>query len=460
MPLIYKLPKKIRRNIYYALPRIAGISLFAPINIVQGIYAKYYNLALTTIAVIILFARLFDAITDPIIGYLSDKSYLKNGSRKPFLVVGTFIMVLSGYFLYSPPSSVSVAYFTFWFMTFYLGFTLFEIPHLAWGGEISTEAHDKTQTYNIRAAAGFGGLVFFYSIPLLPIWASNEITPETLRFSAIASGLLMLPLLYLCLDKVPDGPRLKLSSACSEKKSLLKELRFFIDNKPLLLFLVAFVFAGIGLGMWYGLIFIYVDAYLGKGEWFAGLYLVSFVVGIVASLLWIGVSKRIGKKRAWILAMVFGIASFGWTSLLDSSLSYFMLLGLLIVNTLCFSCIESLPQSMLSDIVDYSTLKYSTYRGSTYFSLYIFTYKAVFAVGGAIGLAVAGVYGFDPASTSHNAESVSGLMLAMVWLPTFCVLVSIVFIALSPITLNRHKIIRRRLQRLGDRSSNQNLALA
>lgn len=460
MSLTVKLSNKTTQNIYYALPRIAGISLFAPINIVQGIYAKHYGLALTTIALVILFARLFDAVTDPIIGYLSDKSFLKSGSRKPFLVVGAFVMVFSGYFLYSPPVDVTVIYFIFWFMAFYLGFTLFEIPHLAWGGEISREAHAKTQTYNIRAAAGFGGLVLFYSIPLLPIWESREITPETLRFSAIVSGVLMLPLLHLCLGKVPDGVRFKGNPAYSEKQSLLIKLRFVTDNKPLLLFLVAFIFAGVGLGMWYGLVFIYVDAYLEKGQWFAGLYLVSFGVGAVASLLWIGVSKLVGKSRAWILAMLFGIASFGLTGLLDSSLSYVTLLILLIINTLCFSCIESIPQSMLSDIVDYSTLKYRAYRGSTYFSLYIFTYKAVFAVGGALGLAIAGIYGFDPASTSHSAESVSGLMLAMVWVPTSCVLISIVFIALSPITLKRHEIIRRRLQRLGERgSSDQSLAL-
>lgn len=472
MRLSHKLSDRTAQNIYYVLPRIAGISLFAPINIVQGIYAKHYGLALTTIASVILFARLFDAVTDPIIGYLSDRAYLKSGTRKPFMAVGVVVMIFSGYFLYSPPGNVTSVYFALWFMAFYLGFTLFEIPHLAWGGEISGAAHEKTQTYNLRTAAGFIGLVLFYSVPLLPVWNSREITPETLEFSAIVSGLLMLPLIYLCLKKVPNGGTSSLSTQhlihspiteSSKNKPVLKEQFVHITaNKPLLLFFSAFVFAGIGMGMWYGLIFIFVDAYLDKGFWFAEIYLATFVVGAISSLVWIAVSKRVGKKLAWIIAMLLGVVSFLYTSAFSpNSVTYAAILILLVINTLCFSCAESLPQSMLSDIVDYSTLKYRAYRGSTYFSLYIFTYKAVFAVGGALGLAIAGIYGFDPASTSHSAESLSGLMLAMVWVPTSCVLISIVFIALSPINLKRHEIIRRRLQRLGERgSSDQSLALA
>ena len=296
--------------VYYAIPRIAGVSLFAGINVLQGVYAKYYGLELTMIASVILFARLFDAVTDPLIGYLSDRAWHKSGSRKPLMILGALITVASGYLLYSPPAEVNAFYFMLWFVAFYLGYTLFEIPHLAWGGEISRDAHSKTQAYNLRTAAGFMGLALFYSIPLLPIWETREINPETLRFAAIFSGLLMLPLLYFSITKVPNGTSIKAPSIHPEKQSFVTHLRCITANKPLLLFLSAFIFAGIGLGMWYGLIFIFVDTYLGKGQWFAEIYLMSFLLGVIASLIWIGVSKRIGKKMTWMAAMFLGLASF------------------------------------------------------------------------------------------------------------------------------------------------------
>ncbi len=114
--------------------------LGAPIPILQGIYAKYYGFSLTTLATIILLARFFDAITDPLIGYYSDRYARRTGTRKPFILAGGLLLILSAYFLYVPiggdigeSSNVSVAYFTFWFMALYLAMTLFEIPHSALG---------------------------------------------------------------------------------------------------------------------------------------------------------------------------------------------------------------------------------------------------------------------------------------------------------------------------------------
>ena len=452
------LSPKLKRNLLYAMPRIAGISLYAPMNVVQGIYAKHYGLALTTIAAVILMARLLDAVTDPIIGYLADRYRLKHGTRKPFMIAGGLLMIFSGYFLYSPPDDVTVLYFSFWFILIYIGLTLFEIPHLAWGGEISQDTLDKNQTYNLRTAAGYSGLALFYSLPLLPIWASSDITPDKLHFSALVSGTLMLPLLYLCMRNVPDGrcytgerEQGKMPNQTKNvKTSGLKETTHsIVRNHPLLLFLAAFLFAGLSLGMWLGLLFIFVDAYLQMGESFSQIFLISLVVGILSSLLWIAIAKSIGKRNSWLLAMILGIVSFVLTGFIGpENVNFWVLLMLFTINTLCFVCVESLPQSMLSDIIDYATLKFRVYRGATYFSIFMFTYKGSFAVGGALGLAIVGLHGFDPSATLHTAVGVQGLRVAMVWLPILFAMIAIVFIAYSPIDIKRHHIIRRRLDQL------------
>ena len=457
-----KLSDQVVQNIFYAMPRVSAISLFTPIYIVQGIYAKYYGLTLTTIASVILLVRLFDTITDPVIGYLSDKSRIKRGTRKPTMIFGAIVLVSSGYFLYSPPDDVSAIYFAFWFTAFYLGFTLFEVPHLAWGGEIFHGTHEKNQTYMLRTLAGTTGVILFYSIPLLPIWETTDITPETLEFSAIVSGLLMLPLLYFCMKRVPDGscyskekPSVGRSSRSTKApiRQLFNTVKNVTHNKPLLLFLATFLFAGSGAGMWLGLLFIYVDAYLGMGVLFAKITLTALLVSIPGALVWLEIAKCLGKKYAWLLAMLLLIASFAYTGLLNPDNTGYWALTLPITNAyLCFVCADSLPQSMLSDIVDYSTWKFRTYRGSTYFSLYLFTYKAALAVGGALGLAIAGWYGFDPASTSQNDMGITGLKLAMTWVPTLLVVISMIFIALSPITAHRHGIVRRRLDAIEARS--------
>ena len=110
----------------YALPTSTTASLLAPIAIVQGIYAKHYGLSLEGLALIFLCSRMFDAITDPLIGYLSDRYHQKHGTRKPFMLIGGLLFVVSAWFLYVPPESPSLFYFFIWFVVFYLAWTLFE----------------------------------------------------------------------------------------------------------------------------------------------------------------------------------------------------------------------------------------------------------------------------------------------------------------------------------------------
>lgn len=88
--------------ILYAIPCVTTNWLFVPMSLIQGIYGKYYDISLESIAIAILFAKIFDTITDPVIGYFSDRYYQNKFTRKPFIAVGSLLCVLSGYFLFVP----------------------------------------------------------------------------------------------------------------------------------------------------------------------------------------------------------------------------------------------------------------------------------------------------------------------------------------------------------------------
>ena len=157
-----------RQSIAYALPVIAANCLMAPIGIVQGIYAKYFGLSLASIAAVLLFARLFDAVSDPVVGYFSDRYYRRTGTYKPFIFVGGVLFVVSSYYLYAPPDEVGITYFTLWFLAFYATWTVFEIPHISWASQLATTSTAKANIYSFRTSAIYAGLLLFYAIPLLP----------------------------------------------------------------------------------------------------------------------------------------------------------------------------------------------------------------------------------------------------------------------------------------------------
>jgi len=446
------------QSIAYSLPHVAVWFLFAPLwQVIPGVYAKYFGFTLTSIAYAMLAARLLDAVVDPLIGRASDIYKDRKGSRKLFVAVGGIAYAVCGYFLFVPPPGVHIAYFLGWFLAFVVAWTTFEIPHMAWASELSLDSSGKTRLFAIRVSAGYLGLLLFYAVPLLPVFHTTTITPETLRWSATIAGLLILPLLVICLKVTPDGraptrPRSSAQLGLGESASTV--LRTVFRNVPLLGFFMLIALVELSNGMWYGMIFIYVDSYLGLGKQFAGMFLLAFLIGIVATPLWYQVSKRLGKNATWGIAAAILLVSYAFTAVLTPEHTTFAnLLVLKGLNTVALVCVGLMEPSMLSDVVDYSQWRFRRNNAGLYFSVYIFFVKAIKAIGGALGLAIAGWYGFEPSVPIHTQSSIFGLKLAAALLPCVLVLVSFAFLARVPIDARAHATIRRRLQQLKDRET-------
>lgn len=442
---------QLKQNIAYGLAVVPAALMMAPLGIIPGVYAKHYGISLTTLAVIILISRLVDAVTDPLVGFCSDRFKARYHTRKPFVVAGIGLSVFCGYFLYVPPDDVTAFYIGFWMVAFYVAYTFFEISHLTWPSDIAKTSEEKTAIYSYRVLAFYAGLILFYSIPMLPFFESNEISPETLRATFFLAAGMAIPCVLLTIFCVPsttsDAVAQPSSSTLvvSSIRALGSEIK---TNKPFFIFIGAFFCYGLANGMWYGLIFIYVDAYLGMGEQFAKIFLMAFITGILVTPLWYRLALKIGKKNVWSIAVMLLIFSFVFSAYLNpENASFSKLIVLKVVQTCGFICIGAVTPAMLSEIIDYSHWKSGTENNATYFSIKVFLEKTNIAVGGAFGLALAGWFGFNAANELHLAESVMGLKIGTGWLPTILALASLVFVRLSPIDERRHQIIRQQLDK-------------
>ena len=454
----------------YALPVITTSWFGAPLGVVQGVYAKYYGLSLTTIASVLLLTRLFDAISDPLVGYYADRYYQRNGTYRPLIIAGGLLLIVSSCFLYVPLDiltlqpyvEVDALYFTSWLCLFYFSWTLFEMPHLAWSNVVAKKSKEKTKIYSFRNISIYIGLLFFYLIPLLPIFATNAITPETLEISVIVNSILMVIFLQIFYTKTSALSAFQAQKSIQEQNTFfLKSIggrnrpdlvdlyRFFrsvIENKPLLIFITAFLAYSSGTGIWYSLIFLYVDTYLGLGDKFAEVFIFAFVVGILATPIWYKVAIRLGKKTTWLLATLLLVGSYIYTGFLEPGETDFMMLVVLkVFQTLGFTCIGVVAPAMFAEIIDYSNWKNHTHQNATYFSIYAFMQKTTIAVATALGLGIAGFYGFDATVKAHDTDSVFGITLAISWLPAVFGMLGGVFIMLCPINERRHQIIRRHM---------------
>ncbi|MDB9952363.1 MFS transporter [Porticoccaceae bacterium] len=437
----------------FAMPSIGIALLMVPVvTVLGGIYAKNFGLTLTTIASVMLVARVFDAVTDPIIGYCSDRWRMRTGSRKSFMLIGVILLVPCSYFLFVPGGTVSAAYFTFWYLAFYLSLTIFAIPQLAWINEFTTDSKEKTLVFSVMAIVGMVGSAMFYAIPLFPFFASTEITPQILKVTVIVGAVFLIPGLLLALKVVPDGPAPEPvpTAHCENQQSitmqLIAVLKAMVGNRPFVLFVMTFMCLGIGSGMWMGMFFIYVDSYLKLGEEFAKISLWGMGIGAVAVPIWYRFSLYFGKRKAWLTGMTILTGVFFCTSLLSPKGSGFN--ELFVLNMLMVfgnGSMAVIAGPMLCDAIDYGRLKDHVERNAVYFSIFSLLTKMQSAIGGALGMGIAGWYGFDVMASEQSASGLVGLHLGVAWLPALFVAMAMVFIGFMPLTEGRMVVIRKRL---------------
>ena len=352
--------------IAYALPQIGMTLLMVPAFVVlAGIYAKYYGLTLTAIAAVMLAARFFDAVTDPLIGYCSDRWRERTGSRKLFILVGSCAMVPCSYFLYLAPESVSITYFCFWYMAFYLAYTVYYIPYLAWAHDFTENTEEKTLVFSSITIASQVGSGLFYLVPLLPFFISPEINPEILKVSVFSGIGFLSAGVFVALIIVPNGAKAipnnraataerlrRVSTGHSITSKITETLSPFISNRPFILYVMASLFLSLALGMWYGLFFIYVDRYLRLGDEFAKVSLWGMICGVLAVPIWYRLVLFWGKKMAWLVGMFLLVGILLYTLLLEpGSASLYGLFALKMTTAFALASYAVIASPMYCDVL-------------------------------------------------------------------------------------------------------------
>jgi len=114
-------------------------------NILPTIYSTEFGLSLALVGTALLISRSADVILDPLIGWLSDRTGGRRGARMPWVILGLLLTALSTWFLFAPPANPGYGYFLLWYTLIYIAWSMIEIPHTAWGFEI-TRDYDKRST--------------------------------------------------------------------------------------------------------------------------------------------------------------------------------------------------------------------------------------------------------------------------------------------------------------------------
>jgi GPH family glycoside/pentoside/hexuronide:cation symporter len=436
----------------FSLPAVMQGFMHAPENLLQGIYAKHAGLSLESLAMAMLLTRLFDAVTYPLIGHLSDLTAKRSGSRKGWIAAGSIVTAIGLWFLYRPPAEVGTAYFMTWFMVVYLGWKLTEIPYSAWGLMLSTDYVQRSRVQLWRGMATLAGTFAFYVVPYVAKARGYSDTTElnfaNLGLVAIVVAIGVPVLNGWSLYRVPKGelpvvaerPRLSLR----ERAALTWES--IAGNRPLLHFLGAFTPLMFLIGLSTGASFLFLDSYLGLSTQLPGLLLLLAPSTLLSIPFWGWLAMRFERHRVLAIAVgLYALFQLGMAFVPRGEAGLVPVGILCSLFTFCVGSCFVIPMAILGDIVDFGRLRFGEDRSGIYASFLAFVVKSLGGVGAGLGLAVLGWFGFDASASEQSPMAVFGIKLIYVWLSAGGAAFAALLLWSFPITRARHEQIRAEL---------------
>ncbi|MDE0192779.1 MAG: MFS transporter [Gammaproteobacteria bacterium] len=431
----------------YALPAVATQFVYAPLStVLPGIYAKYYGLSAAAISGVLLATRFFDAVTDPLIGHLSDTTRGRFGRRKPWIAAGCLVTALAMWQVADPRGSAHVAlYFTLWSAVFYFGWTMMEIPHTAWGSELTNDYKRRNQVFFSRTLASVVGPLGFAAVPLVIGAATTEITPQVMRATAVAfavaAPLCVAAALVFVADR-QDG------TATRQKMKVGAALRAIGYNGIFWRLFGVFVMGGLAAGIYGALQFVYLDTYLGIGDMVPYALGAMMICSLLGLPLWLWLLNHVDKHRAWALSLGLAGVWVGLPATLTPGESSFVPMLVMVIGLALASGAGAIvPFALLGDLVDYDELKTGVNRAGAYYAVFLFGVKVNAAIGGSIAFGILAIAGYDAAADVHSTAGILGLKTAFAVVPGILFAAAALSVVRFPLTRRRHEIVRRALAR-------------
>ncbi len=430
----------------YGAPAVAfAILLLPPYVFLPGFYTQTLGLPLDWIGYIIILSRVFDAFTDPLIGYSSDRTPGRFGRRKPWILAGTPLAILGVVVLFVP-GEASLGQFAVGLFALTLAWTMLLLPYNAWGAELSGEYNERTRITSVREGVGLFGTLLAAATPSALAAAGYNDPRVHMAALAMLVIALIVPTVTWLLIKVPEPPPLT-----HARVSLREGLRAIAENVAFRRLIGAYLINGFANGLSATLFVLFVSHVVGAADAYGPLLLGYFLAGLLGVPVWSLVARRMGKHRAWVIAMVVACAAFAFTPFVVGQGDVAAFLVISIVSGIGFGADLVLPSAIQADVVDVDTRASGEQRTGLFFALWGIATKLSFAFA-AVSLPILHAVGFDASAFDAAGRSANGpdalLVLTMLYAvaPVALKLVAMAMMWNFPLDAERQRAIRAELE--------------
>ncbi len=380
----------------------------------------------------------WDAITDPFMGYLAERTRTKMGSYRPYIFYGSIPLALSFVLLFWVPPFEGFALFIF-LLTVNLVhrtcFTVVSVPYSSLTARITDDSDERTKLTTARMlGASFGTLsVSALGFPIV-LWFGGGDEAIGFIFLGMICGLMAILVLSITVRFVKER---EFNFSPAEIPSFAKVARSVSTNYPFWIVFGSILILGSTSIMFNNNLIYFVKYALDLHE-YQGLILgVSSGAALFAIPFWAYAALKIGKRNSWMVAM--GLLLVGFLIFyfypIASLNELLIVLGFIGIGN---GATGVLFWSMLPDTIEYGEWKTKVRTESSLYGFMTFAQKGAIAFAAILlGVALTQI-GFEPNEVQSD-ETLAGLKFIMTWIPLTGIFISFVLVSFYPIDKSFHK---------------------
>jgi Na+/melibiose symporter-like transporter len=405
-------------------------------------YAGELGLGLAAISTVLLLSRLTDFVTDPIMGWVSDRTQSRFGRRRPYVLLGLPVMLIGIYKLFLPEPPVDIWYMLIWNMVVYLGWTIMILPYGAWGAELSDDYMDRARITASRQVWTIGGLlgasvVIWFFQEILDSPGSGQVLAGIGMTLLILFPIVVTVLLFLVPEREVDVP--------PRRQMWWKELTSMMKIGPFRRMVYVALAIVIGEASRHAVVVFFMNDVLQAGDRIGRTFIFYYLMGVAAIPLWQWLAKKYGKHRSLAIAMTWSGLMVLATAFLGAG-DYNTFLIFFVLKGASFGAFAYLPLAIVADVVDVDTAVTRQKRAGIFFAVFGAVDKIGIAIGMFIALQVLNLTGYDPGQSTNEA-GLWMIRLEYAVIPTFFFLLASYIVWNYPVTNERHASLIAGLER-------------
>lgn len=420
-----------------------GIVTFVVVKqlLVLAFLTNFLGVPIATAGVITTVILIFDMITDPLVGYFSDRTSGRMGRRAPWLLAGAVVMAAGMIGIFAVPDGLSISGNTYWVAAFFviatIGFTMVAIPYGAMAGEMTQDPKERSGMTAWRMA--FASIGILIGGALIPIIAGDS--KAGFVKAAIYVAPLMIGAIWLSVFLTRKAPRIDQPST----NSIWAMLGLVFSNRAFSILVCLYgvmtlAIALITAGLPFAALYLIADS---GGSMLSGaasalgvlsLMFACFVVGsILSQAFWVMLSNRLGKLGALVVGLcLYILLLFALFQALPST-NVTAIGGLFVLAGMTNGSYQQIPWAIYPDLMDVTRDQTGQAIEGAFSAVWLFGQKIANAIAPLVLATILGAYGWQETTqgvTEQLPQAIEALRMSVTLVPAAILALSILGLSL------------------------------